>query len=426
MSTEQTIKIPDIGGVAGVDVIEILVKVGDHITADTSVVTLESDKASMEIPASIAGQVTAILVKLGDKVAEGDAILTVNVTESQPVAAVPKQETVAQDSAVHTNDMPQISPPVVANTQPISQPEPILESSSATDLILASPSVRRFARSLGLNLRDITGSARNARIVREDVLAYVQQRMTKGDTNKVAAVNIDFSQFGAVETKPINKIKRLTGSHMHYSWTTIPHVTQFDYADITDLEALRKAEIARHANNGVKLTLLSFVCKVVSQALVVFPQFNSSLDASGEALIYKKYFNIGIAVETPQGLVVPVIKNIDKLSVYEIAKEMTRLSQKARDKGLTPAEMSGGCFTISSLGGIGGTAFTPVVNHPEVAILGLSRTSIQPVFVDGNFVPRLMLPLSLSYDHRVIDGAEGARFVRYLSESLHDLRRILL
>ena len=275
----------------------------------------------------------------------------------------------------------------------------------------------------------MSGTGRKARVSKEDVARYVKAKLQEPSSQGFSLPSqpiVDFSQYGGIEIKPLNKIKRLTAIHVQRSSITIPHVTQFDSADITELEAFRVIEAERAKASGLKLTLLAFVCKVVCKALAVFPQFNASLDESGENLIYKQYYNLGIAVETPNGLVVPVLKGVDQLSIYDIAQEMARLSNKAREKGLSPADMSGGCFTLSSLGGIGGTAFTPIVNSPEVAILGLSRASMQPVYSSGEFKPRLILPLSLSYDHRVIDGAEGARFVRFISESLGDIRRILL
>ncbi|TAL58140.1 MAG: dihydrolipoamide acetyltransferase, partial [Legionella sp.] len=325
---------------------------------------------------------------------------------------------------------PSVAPNISA-PQPVEQARSVASTENETPytgLLSAGPAVRRMAREFGVNLALVKGSGRKNRISKEDLQAYVKARLSEKSSGFNLPSNpvIDFSKFGDIETKPLNKIKKLTGTNVHRSWITIPHVTQFDEADITDLEAFRKSESEHAAELGYKLTILAFVCGVVSRALHAYPQFNASLDASGENLIYKKYCNIGIAVETPNGLVVPVIKNVDKLTVAEIAVEMARLSTKARDKGLMPADMSGGCFTISSLGGIGGTAFTPIVNSPEVAILGLSRSIIKPVYEEGEFKPRLMLPLSLSYDHRVIDGAEAARFTRFIAESLSDIRKILL
>lgn len=412
--------IPDIGGATEVDVIDILVKDGDSVQKDQSLITLEGDKATMDIPCPYEGKVIEINVKLGDKVAQGTLILKLETTSStsQAITNDPVQKI---DTASSVGDVQRKSLPVAA---------PTLSSENQASCILAGPAVRRMARELGVDLSFVKGTGRKSRITTEDVQAYVKMRLSEKPVSSgftiPATPQIDFSQFGGIEVKPLNKIKKLTGSNVHRSWTTIPHVTQFDEADITDLEAFRKSETESNKNSGYKLTVLAFVCKVVSKALDVYPQFNASLDATGENLIYKKYCNIGIAVETPNGLVVPVIKNVNQLSVSEIALEMGRLSSKARDKGLMPNDMSGGCFTISSLGGIGGTAFTPIVNSPEVAILGLSRSAIKPVFINNEFIPKLMLPLSLSYDHRVIDGAEAARFTRFICDTLSDIRRILL
>jgi pyruvate dehydrogenase E2 component (dihydrolipoamide acetyltransferase) len=422
VTKEIEVKIPDIGGSTQVDVIEVLVKEGDQISVDTPLITLESDKASMEIPSPVAGTITKMSLKVGDKVSEGDVILLAVSTDA------PKEETKAVETAPAQGPA-SIAAPV--SDAPKVQPMLATDYAPSSTVIAAGPSVRRMARELGINLADIKGSGRKSRISKEDIQAYVKTRLSEQPAASGAFAMptgpvIDFSAFGEIETKPLNKIKKLTGVNVHRSWITIPHVTQFDSADITEIEAFRKSESENSKDKGYKLTLLAFVCAVVSKALRTFPQFNASLDASGTNLIFKKYCNIGIAVETPNGLVVPVIKNVDKLSVAEIATEMTRLSAKARDKGLMPADMSGGCFTISSLGGIGGTSFTPIVNSPEVAILGLSRSEIKPVYQNGAFQPRLMLPLSLSYDHRVIDGAEAARFTRFIAECLADIRRILL
>lgn len=428
MAQEIEIKVPDIGGATQVDVIEILVKVGDHISIDTPLLTLESDKASMEIPSPAAGVVSKINVSLGDKVSEGTIILSATcdqaVEEKNDTAgseAMPALDLISSASAQEEKSVGAVGELIT---------QPILSNEVAySGVVSAGPAVRRMARELGVDLSLVTGSGRKTRITKEDIQAYVKERLNaapdRASFNIPSNPVIDFSKFGAIETKPLNKIKKLTGANVHRSWISIPHVTQFDEADITDLEAFRKAE--SQGNKGAyKLTLLAFVCRVVSKALHLYPQFNASLDATSENLIYKKYCNIGIAVETPNGLVVPVIKEVDRLSVGEIAEEMGRLSSKAREKGLLPADMSGGCFTISSLGGIGGTAFTPIVNSPEVAILGLSRSAIKPVYENNEFKPRLMLPLSLSYDHRVIDGAEAARFTRFIAECLSDIRKVLI
>lgn len=426
MADETKIKVPDIGGANDVDVIEVLVKVGDIITPDTSLITLESDKASMEIPSPSAGLVKSIQMKAGDKVSEGDVILIIEASDKKPEPAEVKKEPSKSTEPEEKIKSETVSEKVVESPAATKAVQEEVEKS--TSLVLAGPSVRRMARELGVNLSEVKGSGRKSRISKEDITQYIKNKMSAKSTANGLSISdapkIDFSKFGDIEVKPFNKIKRLTGVNVHRSWITIPHVTQFDEADVTELEAFRKAEMA--SVKDVKLTILAFVCKVVCKALAVYPQFNASLDGDGENLIYKLYYNIGIAVETPNGLVVPVIKDVDSLSVIEIAKEMARLSLKARDKGLMPTDMNGGCFTISSLGGIGGTGFTPIVNSPEVAILGLSRSSIKPVYMSGEFQPRLMLPLSLSYDHRVIDGAEAARFSRYISESLSDIRRILL
>lgn len=429
MANEIEVKVPDIGGASGVDVIEILVKEGDTINKEDSLITLETDKASMEIPSPVAGKVTKISLKVGDKVSQGDVILFVSA--EQPSTEPQKTETsVVESKEPVVEKTPEVKEIKATEPVQIQTPQPVQTTESSSVALFAGPAVRRMARELGVNLAQVQGSGRKTRITKEDLQAYVKARMSEkpaGNALNIAqAPVIDFTKFGEIETKPLSKIKKLTGINVHRSWVSIPHVTQFDEADITDLEAFRVAQSDQMKESGYKLTLLAFVCAVVSKALSAYPQFNASLDASGENLIYKKYCNIGIAVETPNGLVVPVIKGVDQLSVSDIAKEMSRLSQKARESGLSLADMSGGCFTISSLGGLGGTAFTPIVNGPEVAILGLSRSAIKPVYINGEFKPRLMLPLSLSYDHRVIDGAEAARFTRHIAQLLGDIRRILL
>lgn len=435
MADKNEIKVPDIGGATKVDVIEVLVKVGDHIDDNTSLITLESDKASMEIPASATGTVLSLNVKVGDKVSEGDVILTIETEAGAPPAdkaeKQPQREASAETNPEQNDKVAKKEEKIAESpSKTSSEPEPLPSKDAETSpAISAGPAVRRMARELGIDLALVKGSGRKSRINKEDIALYVKTKLQERSSGGISiglAPTIDFTKFGEIDTKPLNKIKRLTGTNVHRAWVTIPHVTQFDEVDITQLEHFRKSEVESAKAQGIKLTLLAFVCKVVYKALVAFPQFNASLDASGEQLIYKKYYNIGIAVETPNGLVVPVIKKVDQLSIGEIAKEMGRLSSQAREKGLMPNDMNGGCFTISSLGGIGGTAFTPIVNSPEVAILGLSKAVIKPVYQENDFEPRLMLPLSLSYDHRVIDGAEAARFTRFLSEHLSDIRRILL
>ena len=432
MADEITIKIPDIGGATQVDVIEILVKPGDEITKDTSLITLESDKASMEIPAPMGGKIHQVLLKVGDKVSQGDAILTLVSTDSatsQLKKSDEKSSATAQSTKpIEPHDkMTQLTEPV----QPIMKPEqPVTSLPMNTHLISAGPSIRRIAREFGIDLTKVLGTGRKNRITKEDLQQYVKLSLSERSSAQGFSFPnmpvIDFSQFGAIESKPLNKIKKLTAINLHRAWVTVPHVTQFDEADITELDEFRKLEAESASKAGYKLTILAFVTKVVCKALIQFPQFNASLDPSGQNLIYKQYYNIGIAVETPNGLVVPVLKQVNQLSVADIAKEMAALSKKAREKTLLPGDMMGGSFTISSLGGIGGTAFTPIVNAPEVAILGLSRSVMKPVYEHGEFKPCLMLPLSLSYDHRVIDGAEAARFTRLIAELLKDIRLVLL
>lgn len=417
------ITVPDIGGATEVDVIDVLIKSGDMVQKEQSLITLEGDKATMDIPCPYDGKVLAVNIKLGDKVAQGSPILTLETT-SEPIETTSRQ--VSDEKRSPSSVLSVEKEPL----KPSPEQPPLSEPIRSSNIISAGPAVRRMARELGVNTSLVTGSGRKNRITKEDIQAYVKMRLNEKPNatgfSVPSAPVIDFTQFGEIEVKPMNKIKKLTGLNVHRSWVTIPHVTQFDEADITELEEFRKSESEQCKESGYKLTILAFVCKVVSKALRVYPQFNASLDATGENLVYKKYCNIGIAVETSNGLVVPVIKNADKLSISDIALEMARLSLKAREKGLMPADMSGGCFTISSLGGIGGTAFTPIVNSPEVAILGLSRSAIKPVYEKNQFIPKLMLPLSLSYDHRVVDGAEAARFTRFICESLSDIRRILL
>lgn len=431
----QSVNVPDIGGAQDVEVIEILVSDGDEINKEDSIVTLESDKASMEIPAPAAGKIESIALKVGDKVSEGDLILQMISKDINNGEETPKKDSESSVSSenkeIESADGNEASVEKAYESVPGKQP--ITESSDVKTNdtpIHAGPAVRRLAREFGVSLNEVQGSGRKSRITKEDVQKFVKGRLqdksVSGGMALPPAPKIDFSKFGEINYKPLNKIKRLTGENVHRSWINIPHVTQFDEADITELEAFRNQEKEQAKSQGYKLTILAFVCKAIVKALQEYPEFNTSLDPNGEQLIYKNYFNIGVAVDTPNGLVVPVIKGVDKLSISEIAKEMGRLSQKARDKGLMPGDMNGGCFTISSLGGIGGTAFTPIVNAPEVAILGLSRSELKPVYHDGSFVPRLKLPLSLSYDHRVIDGAQAAKFTRFLADCLGDIRKIIL
>jgi pyruvate dehydrogenase E2 component (dihydrolipoamide acetyltransferase) len=416
MSAEIDVLIPDIGSTSAVDIIEIQVKPGQTVAEGDSLLTLESDKATMDIPAPQAGEIIEIVVKVGDKVTTGHRIMRLRTTASK---------------STPTPTAPDIAPPPVS--APIAAPTPAAASSVTTSSgsVHAGPAVRQFARELGVDLSQVQGSGPKSRILKSDVQQFVKSRLQQSSDGGIglnipSQPEIDFSQFGPIASKPLNKIKRLTGAYTHRSWVTIPHVTQFDEADITELEAFRNAQKKQAEERGVKLTPLVFIMKAVVSALKAFPQFNASLDARGENLIYKQYFHLGVAVETPNGLVVPVVRDVDQKGLFDLALELAAIGKKAREKGLTPKEMQGSCFTISSLGGIGGTAFTPIVNAPDVAILGVSKSAIKPVYQDGQFVPRLMLPLSLSYDHRVIDGAEAARFSNHLTAVLSDLRRLLL
>ncbi len=412
------IKVPDIGSTNRVDVIELLVKVGDVIAENSPLLVLESDKASMEIPSPYAGKVIALHSKIGDKVQAGDDILTL-----EPAAEIQKQAAsiLAIDLPVlPVNTVKSVLNPVIDLSEERTHDVPKNDLS----IIAAGPAVRRMARELGIDLSCVIGRGRKNRITKEDLQQYVKNCLNTVNPNNITNTFIDFSVFGEIKSQPLSKIKKLTAVNVHRSWLTVPQVTQFDEADITSLEEFRRYETGLLTD--CKLTLLSFVIKSVTKALLIYPQFNASLDANGQNLIYKYYYNIGVAVETPNGLVVPVVHGVDKLSIVEIAKQLNVLSQKARDKNLLPQHMTGGNFTISSLGGIAGTAFTPIVNNPEVAILGISRSSIKPIYINNEFQPRLMLPLSLSYDHRVIDGAEAARFMKTLTELLGDMRRVLL
>ena len=443
----QDILVPDIGNFDSVDVIEILVKVGDTVAKEDSLMTVESDKASMDIPSPFAGVVKELKMKVGDKAAQGSLILTMDVSDAaaapvEVVKAVAPQQAaekpVAASVAIPAPSRPAPEPP--KTIAPAQQPVPVGASAvvDAGKLSHASPSVRKFARELGVNLAFVKGSAPKNRIVQADVQSYVKGELAKPRTeNMGAGVSgfstlpmpvIDFSQFGEIENKPLSRIKKLSGANLHRNWVTAPHVTQFDEADITDLEDFRKSMQADAEKRGVKLTMLAFLIKASVNALKAYPNFNSSLSPDGDSLILKNYFNIGFACDTPDGLVVPVVKDVQQKDVLDIARDLGELSTKARERKLKVEEMQGGCFTISSLGGIGGTMFTPIINCPEVAILGVSRSSMQPVYDPKTkaFEPRLMLPMSLSYDHRVVDGADGARFTSHMRMMLSDVRRLLL
>jgi pyruvate dehydrogenase E2 component (dihydrolipoamide acetyltransferase) len=440
----KEIRVPDIGDFADVEVIEILVSPGDSVSAEDSLITLESDKASMEIPAPEGGVVKELKISVGDRIKEGDVILMLEPSEGGAAAKEeekPAEEKKAEPKAEEKKPEPKAEEkkPAEKPAAAPSKPAPAGQRPSPTRKIdevsfakaYASPAIRKFARELGVDLGSVEGSGRKGRITKEDVKAYVKRALSQGAGGGLGVApmpEIDFSQWGEIETKALTKINKLTGQNLHRNWVTVPHVTQFDEADITDLEAFRKSMVAEYKDKGIKITMLAFLMKAVVSALREFPRFNASLDATGENLILKKYFNIGIAVDTPDGLVVPVVRDVDRKSLVDLATELGEISTKARDKKLKPSDMQGGCLTISSLGGIGGTKFTPIVNAPEVAILGVSRASIQPVWnkEEETFEPRLILPLSLSYDHRVIDGADGARFTSFLSRVLSDTRRLLL
>lgn len=434
MSEMVNVKVPDIGDFDEVEIIEVLVSVGDQIAEEDSLITVESDKATMEIPSSHAGTVKEVKVKIGDTIAEGGVVVLLETADAVASAAEEKEEAVeAEASVVATPVQAPAAAPAPAALAPLERPSPTANIDPVRfKNAHASPAIRKFARELGVDLTKVNATGRNGRIIKEDVQAFVKQAMTSGGSATGAALgvepmpDIDFSQWGEVETKPLSKINKLTGKFLHRNWVTIPHVTQFDEADITSLEAFRKQSNKEYEKEGVKFTLLSFIMKAVAAGLKKYPRFNSSLDAPGENLIMKNYFNIGIAVDTPDGLVVPVVRDVDKKSIVDISVELREISIKAREKKLMPSDMQGGCMSISSLGGIGGTKFTPIVNAPEVAILGVSKADMKPVWNGSEFEPKLMCPLSLSYDHRVVDGADGARFVTYIGQLLADARRLLL
>jgi pyruvate dehydrogenase E2 component (dihydrolipoamide acetyltransferase) len=425
--------VPDIGDFKNVDVIEVLVKPGDAVKPEQSLITIESDKATMEIPSSSAGIVKELKVKNGDKVSRGSLILLLEETDG--VAAAPVK---VAPAATAPAPVPTPAPPVSAPSAARPQPVPSTSPSATGALPHASPSVRKFARELGVDLARVKGSGPKDRITQEDVQTFVKGVMKGAQAAPAPAARgglsfdlpewpqVDFAKFGPVEAKPLSRIRKLSGGFLHRNWVSIPHVTQHDEADITELEAFRKENAQVAEKDGFKLTMLAFLVKASVNALKQFPDFNASLDKTGENLIVKKYYHIGVAVDTPDGLVVPVIRDADRKGVFDLAKELAEISKAARDKKLKPDAMRGGTFSISSLGGIGGTAFTPIINAPEVAILGVAKSQMRPVFRDGAFVPRLMLPLSLAYDHRVIDGAAGARFTTYLAAVLSDFRRTVL
>jgi pyruvate dehydrogenase E2 component (dihydrolipoamide acetyltransferase) len=446
VTTPIEVLVPDIGGFKDVNVIDILVKDGQEIEKEAPLITIETEKAAMDVPAPMSGRITQVKLKQGDKVSEGSLILTLEPAAAEasaaqaasgtaaagaaaPGAAAPGATPSADPAQTRTPIAPAASAPAAADiavpaaAAPTAAarvaPPPAARTAideAAFSTAYASPSVRKFARELGADLGRIKGTGVKGRITQEDVKAA-------SPLPKVPVV--DFALFGAIEIKPLSRIQRISGARLQASWINLPHVTQHEDADITDLEAVRVALKSKASQEGVRLTPLAFIIKACLLALQEFPRFNSSLDASGENLVFKKYFNIGFAADTPNGLVVPVIANADQLDIYGIARVLAAMSEKARAGKLKNTEMQGGTFTISSLGGIGGTAFTPIINAPEVAILGVSKSSQKPVYDKGAFLPRLMLPLSLSYDHRVIDGAEAARFVVYLAKVLGDVKALL-
>jgi len=450
MSNLTAVAVPDIGDFDEVEVIEILVKVGDTVSAEQSLITVESDKASMEIPSSTSGVVKSISIKVGDKVKQGSVVLELEAAEAAaPSAPAPAPAPAAQASAPASAPTPKPIPAQPPAT--ISAPANTPASSSATasaapaelatstvassGLPHASPSVRMLARELGVDLARVVGSASKGRITQEDIKQFVKQTLS-GAVPAAASQGsgvgldllpwpkVDFTKFGTVEVKPLSRIKKISGANLHRNWVMIPHVTNNDEADITSLEALRVSLNKEYEKSGIKITMLAFLIKACVAALKKFPEFNASLD--GDSLVLKQYFNIGFAADTPNGLVVPVIRDADKKGIIELATESSALAKKAREGKISPAEMQGGCMSISSLGGIGGTHFTPIINAPELAILGVSKSYQKPVWNGKEFLPQLTIPLSLSYDHRVIDGASAARFNAYLGSLLTDYRRIVL
>ena len=428
MAEIKQVLMPDIGDSKDVPVIEVMVKAGDTVKAEQPLLTLETDKATMDVPAPFDGVVKNVSVKVGDKISEGTLILSMETSATEtsadvspPTTPAPVKE--AANPAATTPVTAPVATPIVA---PTSLP------SSPTGKAHASPSIRHFARELGVDLTRVKGSGEKGRITKNDVQSFVKATLAQpqggsGGGLQVSAMPVvDFSRYGVIETKPLSRIKKLSGANLHRNWVSIPHITQHDEADITEMEVFRKELGEEYSKQGIKITPLAFLLKAVVTAMQQHPDFNSSLDASGENLVLKKYFHIGVAVDTPDGLMVPVLRDVDQKGIVQLAKELGEISAKAREKKLPATAMQGGCFTISSLGGIGGTAFTPIINAPEVAILGVSKASIKPVFQEDKFVPRLMLPLSLSYDHRVIDGAEAVRFTSYLGKVLSDVRRLVL
>jgi pyruvate dehydrogenase E2 component (dihydrolipoamide acetyltransferase) len=450
----KQVLVPDIGDYKDVSIIEVMVKAGDTIKAEDNLVTLETDKAAMDVPSPYAGMIKEMKVKVGDKVSQGSLIL---LLESNDAASAPQAGKPA--APVAATPQPPLAPPTLPSP-PLSgreqgrgaEPAPASaalappltrgggeglsfppDKGGLRGVAHASPAIRRFARELGVQVAQVKGSGEKGRVTKDDVQNFVKAALGQprgaagGNGLQVLAMPVvDFAKFGAIEARPLSRIRKLSGANLHRNWVTIPHITQFDEADITEMEAFRKELNVEYAKQNIKITPLAFMLKAVVVALQEFPEFNASLDASGENLVLKRYFHIGVAVDTPDGLMVPVLRDVDKKGIVQLARELGEVSARAREKKITAAEMQGGCFSISSLGGIGGTAFTPIINAPELAILGVSRAIIKPMHQDDTFVARLMLPLSLSYDHRVIDGAAAARFIVFLSQVLADSRRLAL
>lgn len=438
MPDAREILLPDIGDFDAVDVIEVLVKIGDTVNVEDGLVSLESDKATMEIPSPAAGVITEIKINVGDKISQGTPILCIKEHENSPTKEQTPPTSQTTETTIEVNQTAQTTTESPAAQTGLRPAPNILEGAqvvggSRSERAHASPSVRRFARELGVDLGLIYGKGRKGRILKEDVKNFTKSilsgnKLQTGD-GKTADTNIppvDFSKFGQTELQALSRLKRLGGQALYRSWISVPHITQFNEADVSDLEDFRKSKLKEAKVAGIKLTLLAFLVKAVVVALQKFPEFNASITSDGESLVLKKYFHIGVAVNTENGLLVPVIKDADKKGLFEIASEISELSNKSKNGKITLTEMQGGCFTISSLGGLGGTGFTPIINTPEVAILGVSRATIKPVYKDGEFIPRLLLPYALSYDHRVIDGVAGAQFAQFLSTVLSDIRHILL
>jgi pyruvate dehydrogenase E2 component (dihydrolipoamide acetyltransferase) len=433
------IAVPDIGEDGEVDVIEVLVSVGDTIEEEDGLITLETDKATMDVPSTHAGTVKEVFINVGDKVKQGSVVIKLETTGGAVTDAAPAVAPVAQPPAAPVEAPAKVAPTTAPASSPV--PHHPQAGTSKKGTIYSSPSIRRIAREFGVDLSQVKGSGNKGRILKEDVQSYVKYELSRPKANAgssvasgegglqvVSAKAIDFAKFGEIETKPLSRIQKISGPFLHRNWVTIPHVTQFDEADITNVEAFRKEQnvVCEKQKLGFKITPLVFILKAVADALRAYPTFNSSLSEDGESLILKKYIHIGVAVDTPNGLVVPVVRDVDKKGIYELSRELLDISIKAREGKLKAADMQGGCFTISSLGGIGGTAFTPIVNAPEVAILGVSKSEIKPKWNGKDFEPKLMLPLSMSYDHRVIDGALAARFTVHLASVMSDIRKLIL